>query len=510
MPAMLKSNKMQCPLCLDEMAPECFPKLSTCSHWCCLDCLQHYLRIEITESRIIITCPECSEPMHPNDIRMILNEPALYEKYEDFMVRRVLAVDPDTRWCPAPDCCYAVVANGCASCPKLKCGREGCNAYFCYHCKALWHPNQTCTAARAKRASSLNSSSILLSLEAQLTQFREDVKVCPRCQVLIVKMDDGSCNHMTCSVCGAEFCWLCLKEIGDLHYLSPSGCTFWGKKPWSRKKKLLWQLGTLIGAPVGIALIAGIAVPAIIIGIPVLVGRKLYVKYAWSSRLHRTAAIMTGVITAILIAPILAGLAVGVGVPVLLFYVYGVIPVSLCRNGGCGITTSASGVRIDFNEENEYVPRSIGSKNESPVRKSQSDSVFESSETGKSPSHSNKKRKGSSDKPVKSSAKTKVEIQKQKTKGTNVLPESSPTSSKTPSTSADLEAGANDDSLQKMRVEESATVAEGQCRTKPETSVPFRNGRPLSSITFLRNLFFRKSRSKNPPTDSTSQDLVSV
>ena len=34
-----------------------------------------------------------------------------------------------------------------------------------------------------------------------------------------------------------------------------SGCTFWGKKPWSRKKKLLWQLGTLVGAPVGIALI---------------------------------------------------------------------------------------------------------------------------------------------------------------------------------------------------------------------------------------------------------------
>lgn len=56
---------------------------------------------------------------------------------------------------------------------------------------------------------------------------------------------------------------------------SPSGCTFWGKKPWSRKKKILWQLGTLVGAPVGIALIAGIAVPAMIIGIPVYVGRKV-------------------------------------------------------------------------------------------------------------------------------------------------------------------------------------------------------------------------------------------
>lgn len=53
----------------------------------------------------------------------------------------------------------------------------------------------------------------------------------------------------------------------DLRSLfSPSGCTFWGKKPWSRKKKLLWQLGTLVGAPVGIALVAGIAVPAMIIG----------------------------------------------------------------------------------------------------------------------------------------------------------------------------------------------------------------------------------------------------
>ena len=60
-----------------------------------------------------------------------------------------------------------------------------------------------------------------------------------------------------------------------LFVFSPSGCTFWGKKPWSRKKKILWQLGTLVGAPVGITLIAGIAIPAMIIGIPVWVGRKV-------------------------------------------------------------------------------------------------------------------------------------------------------------------------------------------------------------------------------------------
>lgn len=50
---------------------------------------------------------------------------------------------------------YAVIAFGCASCPKITCGRDGCGTEFCYHCKQLWHPNQTCDAARQQRAQSL-------------------------------------------------------------------------------------------------------------------------------------------------------------------------------------------------------------------------------------------------------------------------------------------------------------------------------------------------------------------
>ncbi|XP_063244132.1 E3 ubiquitin-protein ligase RNF19A-like isoform X2 [Bacillus rossius redtenbacheri] len=342
----------ECPLCLLELPLECFPELSTCGHCSCYDCFQQYLRIEISESRVGITCPECSELMHPNDIRMILNDKTHYEKYEDFMVRRVLAVDPDTRWCPAPDCSFAVIAAGCASCPKIKCERPGCDSYFCYHCKAEWHPNQTCDAARAQRSPNIRSSSISFS---QDSQHRDDIKPCPRCQVLIVKMDDGSCNHMTCAVCGAEFCWLCMKEISDLHYLSPSGCTFWGKKPWSRKKKILWQLGTLVGAPVGIGLVAGIAVPAMIIGIPVWVGRKLYSRYEFANKHKRNLAIAGGVTASVLVSPVLAGLAVGIGVPILLFYVYGVVPVSLCRSGGCGVSTSGAGVRFEFDDENDLL-----------------------------------------------------------------------------------------------------------------------------------------------------------
>ena len=54
---------------------------------------------------------------------------------------------------------FAVIASGCASCPRLVCRREGCGAEFCYHCKQAWHPNQTCDSARQQRAQSLHTHS---------------------------------------------------------------------------------------------------------------------------------------------------------------------------------------------------------------------------------------------------------------------------------------------------------------------------------------------------------------
>ena len=55
---------------------------------------------------------------------------------------------------------YAVLATGCASCPKIICARPGCGTAFCYHCKQKWHPNQTCVAARNERANQLFFSAL--------------------------------------------------------------------------------------------------------------------------------------------------------------------------------------------------------------------------------------------------------------------------------------------------------------------------------------------------------------
>lgn len=335
--------------------------------------MQRYLKTEINHSRLNITCPICSEPLLQNVIKEILNDDNFYLKYESFMLRKVLAAEPDARWCPAPDCGYAVLANGCASCPRLICERDGCNTAFCYHCKQEWHPNQTCSTAsfqRNKRAgiilSPLNISDLIEEstqpndvvdgrghsgnrkssrTSQQNTTLRpEDIKECPVCSSRIIKMNDGSCNHMTCSICETEFCWLCMKEISDFHYFSPSGCTFWGKKPWSRKKKFLWRLGMLVGAPICIVFIAGISVPAIVIGIPFWAARKLHARLEKKqfSRYRKNAILTGGVLLSFLVSPIITAMALAVGIPLLLGYVYGVVPLSLCRSSGGCLSASPS------------------------------------------------------------------------------------------------------------------------------------------------------------------------
>lgn len=88
------------------------------------------------------------------------------------------------------------------------------------------------------------------------------------------------------------------------------------------------------------------------------VGRKIHNKMKNSIRHRRHLAVTGGVVAAVVISPILAGLAVGLGVPILLAYVYGVVPVSLCRSGGCGLTPSSSGIEINkmVDEEGDSIP----------------------------------------------------------------------------------------------------------------------------------------------------------
>ncbi|XP_054675960.1 E3 ubiquitin-protein ligase RNF19B-like [Grus americana] len=329
---------VECPLCLLPQPPEAFPTLASCDHRSCQACLEQYLRIAVSESRVQVACPHCPAALQPADVHRLLAEPALRDKYEEFLLRRLLVADPGTRWCPAPDCSYAVIAYGCAECPRLTCGREGCGTEFCYHCRQPWHPDGPCVPV-LPAPSLANPAAQLVHPEDSAHAEAEDIKVCPRCSAFIMKINDGSCNRMNCTVCGCLFCWLCLQEISDVHFLSPSGCTFWGKRPWSRTRKILWQLGMVLGAPMVISLVAGIAVPVITIGIPIYMGRKVLGQSRRSSLsgCQQCLSVTSSILLSLFVSPIITAVTVGVGVPLMLTYVYGVVVLSLCRSRwGCG------------------------------------------------------------------------------------------------------------------------------------------------------------------------------
>ncbi|XP_063689719.1 E3 ubiquitin-protein ligase RNF19B-like [Bolinopsis microptera] len=324
-------REYMCCVCLMNKVKYEFPKLLSCSHRTCEECLRLYFKTRISTGSTNITCPNpgCYGTYTPKHVKMVLRNDHLHNKYQEFMVRKVLSNEPDCRWCPTPDCGYAVIATGCAACPLLQCRK--CNTEFCYHCKGLWHPNQTCDDARKQ----MNPHPIFLA--SNDTGTTEVVKKCPRCMAHVTKMDDGSCNHMTCAVCGIEFCWLCLREVTDIHYLSPTGCTFWGKRTWSRKKRMLWQMGTLVGAPFGICLLSAVALPAIFIAVPAYVGRRL--NLAWKRR-HapagkRVIIVSCGVALASICSPVIAAVSVSVGVPMMIAFVYTVVPFLICRGESC-------------------------------------------------------------------------------------------------------------------------------------------------------------------------------
>ncbi|NWY43924.1 RN19B ligase, partial [Sylvia atricapilla] len=331
----------ECPLCLLPQPPEAFPRLASCSHRSCWGCLEQYLCLAVRESRVPVSCPHCPAALLPADVHRLLPEPALRDKYEEFLLRRLLVADPGTRWCPAPDCSppqarFLVTL----SCAGLGVPREGCGTEFCYHCRQPWHPDGPCAPAPSLASPTAqpeeSAHGEALPQGESSRDGAEDIKVCPRCSAFIMKINDGSCNRMNCTVCGCLFCWLCLREISDVHFLSPSGCTFWGKRPWSRTRRILWQLGMVLGAPMVISLAAGVAVPVITIGIPIYMGRKVLAGGPGSRRsslsgCQQCLSVTSSVLLSLFVSPIITALTVGLGVPLVLTYVYGTVVLSLCR-----------------------------------------------------------------------------------------------------------------------------------------------------------------------------------
>jgi len=152
-----EAEYQECQLCMSGYTLDKFTTLQNCMHQFCMDCLNTYTKFEIQKGYVNLKCPRCNKVIHPNDIALILGA-----KH-----RHPLRLYDSLIWCPRPDCTFAIKAKSCSN-PKPQ--------------KNLNFLAKDCQKGK-----------------------EEQVKACPNCQVLTVKMQDISCNHVTCTVCGVEF-----------------------------------------------------------------------------------------------------------------------------------------------------------------------------------------------------------------------------------------------------------------------------------------------------------------
>lgn len=218
-----------------------------CKHEFCRECLREYILNKINTSNVIdIECPlgksKCSLIINENDIKLLVLEYD-YKRYKKFVRRVNISKIPGVIFCPFSNCeSYAIKNSKLNTNTNLQIDlkiiddqyqsqsnfndkkqeniQENSNFeennfifcienkhYFCIKCLNEAHLNQNCM--------------IKAELEFnKAVEKMQNVKRCPKCGFYIQKND--GCNHMTCVnlECKHEFCWICMKEYTQDHFIS--------------------------------------------------------------------------------------------------------------------------------------------------------------------------------------------------------------------------------------------------------------------------------------------------
>lgn len=127
--------------------------------------------------------------------------------------------NPSARWCPRAGCDELIIcdSNVNFTCPK-------CKAVGCFQCRGFAHRFWFCRA---------QVDPSYLAWEKSVGQWNA-VRGCPRCRMRIWKSE--GCNHMTCTHCRHQYCWVCGSN--------------WEPRYVTLKKRCYWEMIKIVLAVV--------------------------------------------------------------------------------------------------------------------------------------------------------------------------------------------------------------------------------------------------------------------
>lgn len=200
----------------------------------------------------------CSWLTH-TQVKSLVGE-QLFSRYDRLLLQSTLDCMPDVVYCPRRSCGSAVILE--KSSTAAMC--SVCDFAFCVTCRKTYHGTDDCQAKEETKKTEEYSEQGRLAmpqsaeglkalqddyasgskerrrlLEARYSRrvlvhpveetlsdcwMANNSKNCPHCFSRIHK--DGGCNVMTCSKCGQQFCWACLKRLSgsSAKHFKPGRC----------------------------------------------------------------------------------------------------------------------------------------------------------------------------------------------------------------------------------------------------------------------------------------------
>ena len=150
---------------------------------------------------------DCREEYTHDDIKDFGSE-EIYRKFVNFKQMIDVDCDKNLRWCPKVGCLnYVKREKKCCNSNNQQCA---CGQNMCFKCGAVSHKGVSCNNVG----------------DAELRNYMilNGVVKCPKCGFGTEKID--GCNHMTCTKCKHDWCWLCRGNYSSKHFepLNIFGC----------------------------------------------------------------------------------------------------------------------------------------------------------------------------------------------------------------------------------------------------------------------------------------------
>ena len=197
-----KQNMNECEICNELFYVNNTNKNELCGHYFCNNCWYDSFSVKIKENKIpSIKCLkyECNEKLSDEFIINILNNDInLIKKYKRYKLELEIINSPNKKLCPYPNCDSYLEQKDLLS-KYIPCKN---NHIYCFYCLEKPHGNSPCNE----------------SLASSMVEYAKNnfVKKCPQCSIITEK--NNGCNHITCTKCGYQWCWLCNEQYNPFHF----------------------------------------------------------------------------------------------------------------------------------------------------------------------------------------------------------------------------------------------------------------------------------------------------